>query len=262
MSKSSTALGKAIIDHNHTALSDALNQKLDINANCHFKSTPIHLAIEKDNLIAIHALLTKGANTDLPNLSLDTPLINACKLNRTTAANIILKYKPDLYQKSSEGKYAIHYAAEHKNYRLVSEFFFYDFDLGKVGGASFLKRYNMENAYKHACKRQGKLYKEENAVELKLQPQKPETFLEYLKRNEALFLCITSAIIFTTSLILSIVLYPLIPAVLAFAIATTVLLAGFVPVAVVGVKAINEKMSGILEMPKVKDLINLESQRG
>ena len=74
------------------ALNAGYPRKVDIDRQIMFNgNTPLHLAIQANNLRATELLIDAGANIHLPNHTMHTPLLFACKANWVPIVKLLLK---------------------------------------------------------------------------------------------------------------------------------------------------------------------------
>lgn len=83
--------------------------------------TPLHLAIKRNNLLVLKALLDKdlNVNVNIKNKDGETPLLYASKLDNINAAKLLLERDVDIYAQDSYGKDALYFSNSNENEALT-----------------------------------------------------------------------------------------------------------------------------------------------
>jgi len=83
------------------------------------RNTPLHLAIELENLFVTELLLEHGANVNLANKNGQTPIFIAIKNGSAELARILLEQDADVNIQDSRGDTPLHYAVESFRFDVV-----------------------------------------------------------------------------------------------------------------------------------------------
>lgn len=83
--------------------------------------TPLHLAIKRNNLLVLKAMLDKdlNVNVNIKNKDGETPLLYASKLDNINAAKLLLERDVDVYAQDSYGKDALYFSNSNENEALT-----------------------------------------------------------------------------------------------------------------------------------------------
>ncbi|MBQ7257031.1 MAG: ankyrin repeat domain-containing protein [Abditibacteriota bacterium] len=104
-----TPLNLCIINKNTLFIDYLLNQGADINKPDKDGFLPIYSAIISDNLRLVKDLIGKGVDVNaIINNDKDTPIGEACKLNRENIVNYLIEVGADLNAKDNYGFTAVH----------------------------------------------------------------------------------------------------------------------------------------------------------
>ncbi|CAH8681183.1 unnamed protein product [Schistosoma rodhaini] len=93
---------------------------LDINARNALRQTPLHLAVNRQNIPMVQCLLEEmNALTNLQDCDGDTPLHDAISSQNTTLVELLLRHNPDLTILNNAGQNSLHCATVHGGTEII-----------------------------------------------------------------------------------------------------------------------------------------------
>ena len=112
-----TPLHIAIQQNQKSKVAKLLSEtETDINAKDNYNDTPLHLAVELNNLKMVKLLLGKGAKVDLKNAFDETPLHKAAYSDNIKIINLLLKYRAYIQAETQNGSSPLHTAAKQNQF--------------------------------------------------------------------------------------------------------------------------------------------------
>ena len=116
-----TLLQQALIQNNQQIIPLLLaSKKLDINGKNSEGETPLHFAVNRNNVTDIQPLLVRGADPNAVNNRMETPLIKAARLGYINSAKALIDWQADVNLQDNMGHTALFYAKQRADQGIIS----------------------------------------------------------------------------------------------------------------------------------------------
>lgn len=120
--KAESLLHRACYFNNKKALRLLLDNGADINIRNGALATPLHVAVEEEKVDLARMLLKVGANVTIEDSNSNTPIHLAARIGNMEIIKMIVEAEAPLHSRGFQGNSCLHMAAEFANYEAIEYF--------------------------------------------------------------------------------------------------------------------------------------------